>query len=328
MLYGVALALTAAAYYLAARLGLRLDLVAHQVTPLWPPTGIALVCLQRFGVRLWPAVAVAAFLVNLPLSPSMLAAVLITAGNTLAPVCAVLLLRQVDFRPDMTRLRDALALVFLGALGGMTISATVGAAALVATGGVSPGAFWSTWSVWWVGDAMGVLVVAPVLIVATAPRRPFRLRPWRVVEAVRVVAGTCGSLLLAIHSPISALYPVFPFLIWAAVRFQHRGSAVCALLASLITVHAAATGAGPFGGDDLVVNMATLQIFNATTALTALLLSAITAQRDRAHRDVQRAYRQLAGVVAQLRGDGREGRGCEVRGATAAPRQPDVFGPQ
>lgn len=295
------LLLTAAGYYLSARLGLFLELVGGQVTPLWPPTGVALVCLLRFGVRMWPAVTLGALVVNLPLGPTPLAACLIAAGNTLAPVCAVLLLRHAGYRPGMTRLRDALALVFLGALAGMTVSATVGAAAMVTAGGVSPGAFWATWSVWWVGDAMGVLLVAPVLLVLPAVKALRPVRPWRWVEAAAIFTGTCGALLLAIHTPMAALFPVFPFLIWAALRFQHVGSAPCALAASIIAIQAAVTHAGPFAAHDLLFNMIVLQIFNASAALTALLLSAITAERDQAHREVRKACAQLAAVVATLR---------------------------
>lgn len=297
------LLLTAAAYYVSARLGLSLELVGGQVTPLWPPTGVALVCLLRFGVRVWPAVTLAALVVNLPLGPTPLAACLIAAGNTLAPVCAVLLLRHVGYRPAMTRLRDALSLVFLGALAGMTVSATVGSAALVTAGDVSAGAFWPTWSVWWVGDAMGVLVVAPVLLALSGlrPRSLREVRARRWLEAVAVLLGTCLALIAAIHTPMSALFPVFPFLIWAALRFQQIGSAPCALAASLIAIQAAATGTGPFASHDLLFNMVVLQIFNASAALTALLLSAITAERDQAHLEVRRACAQLATVVATLR---------------------------
>jgi integral membrane sensor domain MASE1 len=55
-------------YFVAAQLSLRLALVGENITPLWPPTGIALVGFLLRGRRLWPGVAVAAFAVNLPIS--------------------------------------------------------------------------------------------------------------------------------------------------------------------------------------------------------------------------------------------------------------------
>ena len=84
--------LVAVAYYLAARLSLHLALVRGQVTPIWPSTGIALVGLLLFGRRIWPGITLAALLVNLPIGPSALAATVIAAGNTIAPLLAAHLL--------------------------------------------------------------------------------------------------------------------------------------------------------------------------------------------------------------------------------------------
>src|SRR5262245_65844619 len=81
----LAMAALGLVYGVTASLSLRLALVGENVTPLWPPTGIAVVALLLFGTRLWPGVAVAAFIVNLPITPSPLAAAVTAAGNPLAP---------------------------------------------------------------------------------------------------------------------------------------------------------------------------------------------------------------------------------------------------
>src|SRR6202171_5578863 len=93
----VRLALVALAYWLTARLSLNLALVHGQVSPIWPPTGIALVAFLLIGRRAWPAIAVAAFAVNLPLGPSPVSAAVIAVGNTLAPLVSVELLRRIGF---------------------------------------------------------------------------------------------------------------------------------------------------------------------------------------------------------------------------------------
>src|SRR5213596_2833882 len=90
--------LVAGAYYLAARLGLRLALIHKNVTPLWPPTGIAVVAFLVLGRGIWPGVALAAFLVNEPISTSWWAAGATAVGNTLAPLVAAELLVRVGFR--------------------------------------------------------------------------------------------------------------------------------------------------------------------------------------------------------------------------------------
>ncbi len=275
----------------------------RQVTPLWPPTGIAVVCLLLLGLRMWPGVALGAFLVNLSLGSSVLVALGISVGNTLAPVTACLLLRRSGFRPELDRLRDALALVFLGALAGMLVSATGGTGVLTLAGAVPTDAFWSTWSVWWTGDAMGVLVVVPFLLVLRRLRCPRGAGPhrWpRWFEAGAMLAVTAVVTLVATRSTVSLLFIVSPVLIWAAFRFQLAGTAPCALLISVITISAAADGVGPFRGHELSTQMLTLQAFNGTIALIALSLSALVTERNRTHQRIVRVCQELTEAVTRL----------------------------
>ncbi|MGW3244567.1 MASE1 domain-containing protein [Streptomyces sp. NPDC001070] len=292
-----------AAYYGAARIGLEQQLVRGQVTPMWPPTGIALVGLLLGGIRLWPGIAIGAFLVNVAIGPSILPVLGIAAGNTIAPVCACLLLRKVGFRIELDRLQDALALVFLGALGGMLISATIGSGVLVASGAVPASNFWPTWSVWWTGDAMGVLVIAPLLLVLRTGRLPRGVRAYRWVEALALLAGTVFVTEVATRSTHGLLFLVFPLLIWAAFRFQLAGAAPCALITSLIAIGAAASGSGPFAGHDLFAKMVTLQAFNGSAALTALLLAAIVTEREHTRREIEQVCRRLGEALSRLAPD-------------------------
>jgi integral membrane sensor domain MASE1 len=288
----------AAAYYLAAKVGLLQALVRDQVTPLWPPTGIALAALFFGGLRVWPGITVAACLVNASVGPSTLAVLSISAGNTLAPVCAYLLLRRVGFHLELDRVRDALALVFLGAFGGMAISATIGTTTLVTAGAVPPDNFWSVWSVWWTGDAMGVLAIVPVVL-AVRTRRSWRAHPYRWVEGVGLLVGTAGVALFVTTFSGSLLFLTFPFLIWAALRFQHIGAAPCALIVVTLAVRAAAMDLGPFAGLGLLQRMATLQAFNSSVTLTALLLAAVVSERNAARLAIERTCAHLADVVNQ-----------------------------
>jgi integral membrane sensor domain MASE1 len=291
----------AVVYYLTARLGLLQELVRDQVTPYWPPTGVALVALLVLGLRIWPGIALGAFVLNATIGSSLGAAALITFGNTLTVVCAYLLLRRADFRATIDRHRDALALVFLGALAPMLLSATIGSAALLLTDSIPREDFWPTWSVWWTGDAMGVLVVTPFLLVVLTNLRIPRGVPWhRWVEAACLFTSTLLVAVFTVSSTYELQFLVFPFLIWAAFRFQMIGAAPCALIVSTVAIVSAANESGPFARHDLFANMATLQAFNGTTALTALLLAAIIAERNSAHEQVERAVSQLTTLLGQL----------------------------
>ncbi len=293
----------AALYYGSATLGLLQQLVRGQVTPLWPPTGIALASLLLRGPRVWPGIALGAFLVNVPLGPSIPAVLAIASGNTLAPVCSYALLRRTGFRRELDRLQDALGLIFLGALTGMLISATIGSGTLALAGVLSADAFWRTWSVWWTGDAMGVLVVTPVLLVLRFARWPKGARPSRWAEGLLLLTATvCVGFLETSSTPL--MFLGFPLLIWAAFRFQLAGAAPCALSVSTFAIIAATRGSGPFAGHDLLTNMITLQAFNGSSSLTALLVAAAVSQRNQTQKEIARACTLLAEMVAKVTASG------------------------
>lgn len=281
ILYVGKIALIALLYWIAARLSLELALVRGQVTPIWPPTGIALVTLLLLGDRMWPAITLGALAVNLPLGPTPLGAVLISAGNTLAPLASARLLRMEGFRPQLDRLRDAVAIVVLGALVGMTISATIGSAVLTFSGAVPMANFATTWAVWWAGDAMGVLLIAPMLL--SFVRRP-GVGPlgWaRSVELLLLLCGIGVVTFLLFDNPYRLEYLVLPLIAVAAWRFRLAGAAPAALIASVIAVWAAVNGSGPFTSETLFEKMLTLQVFNVSVSLASFLLAAYADTRQR-----------------------------------------------
>ncbi|MFI8237309.1 MASE1 domain-containing protein [Streptomyces sp. NPDC085866] len=286
-------------YFGAAKVGLLQQLVRGQVTPLWPPSGIAVASLLLLGPRVWPGIALGAFLVNFPLGPSLPAVLAIVAGNTLAPLCSYGLLHRSGFHNELDRFRDALALIFLGAFTGMLVSATTGTGTLALSGVLTSSDFWPTWSVWWTGDAMGVLVVTPVLLVLRSAHWPSKATSARWVEALLLLAATATiGFLETGRTPL--LFLGFPLLIWAAFRFQLAGAAPCALAVSTFAIIAAGRQTGPFSGHDLLADMITLQAFNGSAALTALLLAAVISERNTDQREITRACRQLAAMAARI----------------------------
>ena len=281
----------ALAYYLAARLGLGVALIEKNVTPLWPPTGIALVAFLVFGRALWPAVALAAFAVNLPIDPNGLAAAATAAGNTLAPLVAASLLISVGFRKEIDRLWDAVEIVVLGALLSMLISASVGAGTLVLSGAISVDEFPAAWAVWWAGDAMGVLVVAPFLL--SLLQRPWTGSLRERAEGAALLLLVALVSLLVMNTDRGLMVLVIPFLGWTAWRFQQRGAATAALIAVGIASWAAAHGWGPFRQGTLFEKMITLQSFDATVAFSSLFLAALVTERMRDREALKRAADEL-----------------------------------
>jgi signal transduction histidine kinase len=272
-------ACVAVAYLIGARLGLQLAFANRNVTAVWPPTGIAVAALVLFGLRALPGVAIGAFLANLTNGAGLEAAALITVGNTLAPLIAGLLLtRALAMRHDLARVRDVTALVAVG-LVAMTLSATLGTTALLISGGLSPGSYGATWTTWWIGDSMGVVLFAPFLLLVASTRRLPRLSRSRWLEAAVLLLVLIGASAGAFVSHFPLTYLIFPPVIWAAVRFSRLGAATAVVIASSIAIAATVRGGGPYVASLSVTgSLVALQTLNGCVALIALVLATVTDQ--------------------------------------------------
>ena len=296
----------AGVYFGSGRLGLLAQVVVQgvRVTPLWPPSGVAVAALLLLGLRVWPGIALGQWLVVLSLAHWHLswAGLGIVVGATLAPVLAWLFLRAVSFRPQLDRLRDGIALVFV-ALSCTLVSSSASTLILLAEGALKPHFYWGAWAAWWTGDAMGVLVVTPLLLAVRYARAPRDTPMMRWMELAILLGGTVAVMLLATHSHLSLLFLVFPIVIWAAIRFQMPGAAPCVLMISVLAVVSAIDHEGPFAGHGVAAQMFVLQALNGSAALTALLLAAVITERDNTHRMIAEACVGLAEVVSRLAPD-------------------------
>src|SRR3954452_6256027 len=152
--YAVAVALTAGAYYAAAKIGLRLASLDGAVTALWPPVGVGIAALVLFGPRLWPGIVLGDLLAA-DFSSPMGTVLGQTAGNTLEVLVAALLLRRMAGRGvAMDRVRDVFALV-AAAAAGTFISACFGATSLRLGDIIPAGEMGEVWRTWWLSDFSG-----------------------------------------------------------------------------------------------------------------------------------------------------------------------------
>jgi PAS domain S-box-containing protein len=278
----------AAAYVGAAQLGLALSFSHEHVTAVWPPTGVAVAALLLFGARLWPGVLAGALLANVLDGTGAPVAAAIAVGNTLAPVAAVALLRRAGVRPTLERLRDVLWVTFGAGFAAMTISATFGASVLTLSGA---GAFASIWRVWWVGDAMGVVLLAPLLLTLFAqPLRTNRLVVvWR--QAAVLLAAFTTVTVLAVVTESAAGYLVIPVALWIALQLEQSGAAAAVVLMSGIDLWKATTS--PDAGVPIDQQLMGLQGVNATIALILLCLAVVMSDRRRARDELHAAAEEL-----------------------------------
>jgi integral membrane sensor domain MASE1 len=280
-LYAAQIVCLAAIYYGAAKLGLSLAFSSPSVTAVWPPTGIALAALVLWGYRLWPGVALGAFLANSWTGVPLYAVAGIALGNTLEALAGAYLLRRfAGFRPSLERVRDVIALAALAAILSTTVSATIGVASIVLGNEVSASSFGSAWRTWWLGDMGGDLVVATAVMVAVT-HWPFRRAPGRLLEALAAGAVIAAITAVAFSERNLLPYLIFPPLIWAALRFWQPGAVGATLLIASIAIPLTENNMGPFANHTPDDRLLLAQTFIAVAGVTALVLAAVTTERRR-----------------------------------------------
>ena len=282
--YVLQLAFVFALYFGAGKLGLAVPFTSSNVSPIWPAAGVAVAAVLIWGIQIAPAIAFAAFLVNFLTPVPTFASIAIGLGNASSAVIAGYFLKHVaDFETSLARLKDVLRLVVVAAVLATAVAASVGVTALTLVDAKAWTGYGSAWRIWWLGDAMGVLVVAPLLL--TGRDLLHIRRGWRVLEAcllsiaILVTSAAIFSPWTTVRDDVLA-FVVFPFIIWAALRFRVAGAAVAVLLSASFAVWGTAHGFGPFVNHTPLHNAMLLQVFVAMTALTGLILAAVINERE------------------------------------------------
>jgi signal transduction histidine kinase len=290
-------------YVIVARAGLLFDAESGFATLVWPPTGIAIAVLLIAGAWMWPAILIGAFAVNVWTGAPLAVASGISVGNTLEALVAVSILRRWP--------RFESALVDVHSVGGLvtvaivatTTSATVGVASLLAGGVIASAHVVETWRAWWVGDLLGALVVAPLLLTWRAVSPARSLRSLEALAAGVLLIGISWLVFgptLAAVSPFQQVYAVIPILTWVAVRFGPRGAATATFVVAAIAIAATSLSVGPFARETLRGGLMALQVYVAFIAATFIVVAALASERTRAARDAEQRRRELETALQSM----------------------------
>jgi PAS domain S-box-containing protein len=303
LLRRIAIAVSVAAVYFAAgKLGLILAFVNASATAVWAPTGIALAALIVLGIPAVPGVLLGAFAVNATITGLTPTTVGIAVGNTLeAFVGAWLVNRFANDIHAFERPQDIFRFTVLAGLFSTTVSATIGVASLVLGGFAAMGEVEPVWLTWWLGDAVGALLVTPVLVLWAARPR-FSTIPKRLAEAALLLGLTMliafavfgGWRLIGTgNDPLEFL--ILPVLIWSAFRFGQRESATLSLVLAGVAIWGTLSGYGPFVIGSPNTSLVLLQSFMALIAITMLALAAEVTNR----RKIELALRSFTTSLEQ-----------------------------
>jgi len=272
----------------------------------FPPAGLTVAALLLAPSRWWPwllgAVAVAEIAVDLSQHQSMAMATGFAIANIAEPLVGAAVLIAVARRRRRTRREYLVEFVVCAAVLGPLIGALIGAAV---TTTLASGVYSTTMLRWWLGDALGVLVVATPLL-AFSRRRVYEVAaglPEDIAIAFVAAAVTIVPALFWHHGSLA--YLVLPVLMWAALRGGPLGVGVSGLAVAFSADWVILTDRANtlFAAKDAERTLVEVQLFLAVTLLAALAFAVEVAERTRAERvladaEAARVREELAGLDA------------------------------
>lgn len=302
-------------YFVSAKIGQLISVPPGNVTPLWIPSGIILAAVLLRGYWLWPGICLGAFAGNVSayidfdsyqnILSSLFSGSMNATGDALGVLLGAYLIRK--FTHTQNPMHESSHIVYFllyGVLLNSAISASFGVTSLAIAGFIPWSDYSLTWSIWCIGDGVGILMFTPLLLSYFNSNKS-SLKRHRRVELV-IYALTLGLSVLAClqffdltFSDQLPLFLVVPILIWSVLRLCELVTFMSIIVVSFTTVFATAMGIGPFSATQSVNSLLELQIFIAATSITIFILNAVVRERQQINTQLKNTHRDLEKIVEQ-----------------------------
>lgn len=308
--YIVTVLVIATAYYWVAKLTIIMPDLGLGASSMWLAAGIAQAALILRGRFFWPGVALGALWFSRSLGYTIVEALGLTFGMTIQSLAGATFLQQVQFRPALERLQDVMGFTLLCAGLATLINATLGTINTYFHQLSPDPNMLKVWWMWWLADAIGILIVTPVLLTWTVgdPKGrpywpPLSRDPLRIIEAIILIilVLALGWLVFCSRTRAAvARYPLeylpFPLIAWAALRFGPRLTSLVNFLTSSLALWGIARGSSPFLESSRNPTQAylSLQIFLGVMIVTALVLASTVQERRMAEKSLRDREASLA----------------------------------
>ena len=293
------LAIFTLAYLLTGIIGLLIQTGHEGITPIWPPSGIALFAFCRYGPRMWPVVAIGVALLAWYVGLPPVSAAIATAGNITEAWLGYFLIRRFDIEIGQ-RLQDTVRFLLFPVLLAPVSAATIGTTGMIMGGTAGWGEMPMMWFMWWLGDACGILLFTPLLHAWW--RRPTkwstskRLIEWLAVISFSMFIGWHTfriNHVAEMQGEGNLQFLVMPFLLWAAIRLGLRGATLVSLIACGWVLWGALNGSGPFATSDHIVAGLFESSFILVVTLTGLVVQALFREHARDIDTIRKAHDQM-----------------------------------
>src|SRR5438445_9717288 len=266
-------------------------------TPLWPPTGFALALVLLGGYRIWPAILVGSVSPYLMAGRSLLELGSVGISTLLAAFAGTWLISRWSNGHRTFGTPSNIAKFAIISFAPTTmISSTIVLAGFIFANNLSFSDSVVTWLTWWLADAAGTLVIAPVVVLwAMMPLRSSS--NWNLLESI-VVFALVSIIGIVAYSPLigsdlisNDLNWLLPFrsllgflvllpLMWAGLRGNRCNVATAALIFFGMAVWGFSVGNDPFPKTDLNGAMLSVLVLSISVSVPPVALAAAIATRQ------------------------------------------------
>jgi len=297
-----------AVYAVLAKLGLFLGLSSPNITIFWPAGGFALGILLIGGLRYWPGILIGGTIAGFMAVDVAWVAIMMGVADTIEPACAYMLLtRYMSFDKALDHKKDLFVLTLIANAFACALGALFGATVLLVGKVIPPDIYLMTMRRWWMGDMLGIVLITPLMLVWSNPRRPRGLGQARLFEmlALFVLAFFAGMFIFfEWHKTVTDAPPsiawFIPLIMWSGFRFGRRGTGVLLLMVLLQAVTAASRGMGNYNGEMHLDGLLNFWLFGMTVTIGGMAIAVLARENEKIQAEKQRLYQGVSSSTNEI----------------------------
>lgn len=282
-------------YFLIAVIALEFAVVEGNATLIWPSSGLALAILVCCG-RMWAAgVFLGAFMAAVYAGNEPVIWFLTALGNTLEPLAGIYLLRYLPFSRNIYHIHDYFSLIIAGTAGAV-VSALLGGLSLYLTDFISLAQIPEVILHWWMADALGILIIAPSLLLFNYSR----IRDLLTGKFLELLMLLSIALLIALmfytgwgdtaFSQESGIYLLIIPITWAILRFGHVISAFVIAEYFVIAIYGLLVQKGVFWTGDLQSDFYFFAGHFSVISISAMLMAYVSKEKHTLQQVTSNSY--------------------------------------
>jgi diguanylate cyclase (GGDEF)-like protein len=263
------------------------------ISPLFPASGVAFAAVLAWGPWVAPGILVGSLIANSHTlfegdlsTASWLCGTMIGVGAALQAVISVALFRRATGAvTPFESVKDAVGFVAIAAIGASLIGSTIGVGTLILHGSAPMSEASELWLTWWLGEATGVVLAAPLLL-AWGYGGPLRPTFAKTTEMLLLAILPIGISRAVVQTGYPLEYLYLPPLMWAAFRLGPRGATALTTLTAAVAITTTVQGYGSFLEATPNISLLLLQSFLGMSSITTLVLLGVVVQRDTAEQSL------------------------------------------